>query len=194
MDPVTKLDCYNSSVHGSKWWSGCIGGGGSPWNTKFSGLINIQVRVGLTLKELPCREIWHTPMQHSRSHVVLWKKAQKWVWGASGIFDGWHLFHLWHFLRHDSCFRVVEPVMPHQEGWILVSVHGTLPRREFYTWAICVRENIGMIKALFLLYGICFLSAFSFIWLRPQAVAKQRLVCCSPALVTGWCEPPLLLL
>lgn len=87
--------------------------GESPWNTMFTGLMYVQVQVGMP-RQLPWRGVLHCLMQYCGSCTVFWK-PQKWVWGC---FEG-----LWWFMTPSKTWwlnaLLSNLVRPYKKGWYL---------------------------------------------------------------------------
>lgn len=129
---------------------------------------------------------WHS-MQQYRSHVVLWRRAQKLVWG--------HFRGLWQSLTPSKTWQLFPC------SWASYAPSGEMntcdiQRGVLYPSQLCKGGHWHDKKHYSSSTGSVSypLSGFSLIWLRPQAVAKERLVCCGHVLVMGCVCTPLLLL
>lgn len=139
-----RLGCCNFSVHWLKWWlqSWSARSQGSPQNTDFSGLIDIQLGMS---RFFPCRRgESYTVCCNTVDHVQCGGRPQRWVWGCLGG-----------LIRHGSC-------LSHQCGWVSYApsegmetlrltceFSDTSPNGEegILHMRGCVREDIYMIKS-----------------------------------------------
>lgn len=143
---ILVIICRSATICPKRWSpSLSLAGGASPQHTKFNGQI--------TFRYLPWVGEFH----------AVWCKAPEISLGA--LWGG----ALWP--RHAN---VVQPVLPHQKGhegfqaYLWMSMSQYLPQHmgmgDFFTWASCVKEEIGMLQRTIPLIRNCFLSAFSLIW------------------------------